>query len=176
MLMAFGVEGLSRLTINGRIKVQVEKGASIRFLGKTRINSGAFFNPIGRNHRTTLICREGGVLTIGNNVGISSTAIICHKNVTIGDNVRIGGNVVIYDTDFHSMSLEERTSSPEVLSNIKKKEVVIEDGVFIGAHSTILKGARIGENSVIGAGSVVRGTIPPNQVWMGNPAKYVADL
>ncbi len=112
----------------------------------------------------------------GDNVGISSTAIICHKGITIGDNVKIGGNVVIYDTDFHSLDVVERISIPEDISNVKTEEVIINNNVFIGAHTTILKGTVIGENSVIGAGSLVVGIIPPNVIAGGNPCKVIKSL
>jgi acetyltransferase-like isoleucine patch superfamily enzyme len=54
--------------------------------------------------------------------------------------------------------------------------VIIEDNVFIGAHSTILKGVTIGVNSVIGACSVVTKDIPANQIWAGNPARFIRAL
>ena len=56
------------------------------------------------------------------------------------------------------------------------KPVIIKQNVFIGAHSTILKGVTIGENSIIGACSVVTKNIPDNEVWAGNPAKYIKHL
>ena len=54
--------------------------------------------------------------------------------------------------------------------------MIIEDNVFIGAHSTILKGVTIGQNSIIGACSVVTKNIPPNEIWAGNPAKFIKKL
>lgn len=54
--------------------------------------------------------------------------------------------------------------------------MVIEENAFIGAHSILLKGVRIGRNSIIGAGSVVTKSVPPNQIWGGNPAKYIRDI
>jgi acetyltransferase-like isoleucine patch superfamily enzyme len=110
---------------------------------------------IGRQQHCYFIVGSNAKLSIGDNVGLSCTAIVCHKSVVIKDNVRIGGGVVIYDTDFHSLNLEERITSPEKIENIKTAEVVIENGVFIGAHSIILKGVTIGENAIVGAGSVV---------------------
>ena len=56
------------------------------------------------------------------------------------------------------------------------KPVHIKENVFIGAHSIILKGVVIGENSIIGAGSVVTKSIPSNQIWAGNPAKYIRNV
>lgn len=60
--------------------------------------------------------------------------------------------------------------------NCVAKAIVVEDGVFIGANVTILKGTYIGKNSIIGAGSVVTGKIPANEIWGGNPAKYIKQV
>lgn len=51
--------------------------------------------------------------------------------------------------------------------------VVIKDGAFIGAHCIILKGVTIGENSIVGAGSVVTKSIPDGEIWAGNPVKFI---
>ena len=59
------------------------------------------------------------------------------------------------------------------MKNRAEKPVVIGNDVFIGAKSIILKGVTIGENSVIGAGSVVTKSVPANQIWAGNPAKFI---
>lgn len=54
--------------------------------------------------------------------------------------------------------------------------MVIEDNVFIGARCIILKGVTIGENSIVGAGSVVTKSIPANEIWAGNPAKFIRKI
>ena len=54
--------------------------------------------------------------------------------------------------------------------------MIIEDNVFIGAHSTILKGVRISKNSIVGACSVVSKNIPPNEIWAGNPIKFIKKI
>ncbi|GIR03084.1 MAG: hypothetical protein CM15mP12_6150 [Gammaproteobacteria bacterium] len=56
------------------------------------------------------------------------------------------------------------------------KEVEIEENVWIGERSIVLKGSKIGKNSIIGAGSVVAGDIPENCIFAGNPAKFVKKL
>lgn len=137
------------------------------------LHSGKYYNMIGNQQPCYFIVNSGGKLKIGNNVGISCAAIVCWNEVTIGDNVRIGGGVAIYDTDFHSLSVTERTSNPEIKSGTKVRPVIIKDGAFIGAHSIILKGVTIGQNSVIGAGSVVRMNIGDNEIWAGNPAVFI---
>jgi len=60
--------------------------------------------------------------------------------------------------------------------DVAKKEVILEDNVWVGANAIILKGVRIGKNSVIGAGSVVTKDVPSNVVVAGNPAKIVRDM
>lgn len=137
-----------------------------------RMNNGFTANIIGRQQRCIFIV-NGGELEIGDNVGLSSTAIVCHKKVKIGNNVRIGGNTVLYDTDFHSLDKNERVAIPEKKENIKTKPITIGNNVFVGGHSTILKGSNIGKNVIIGAGSVITGTIPDNEIWAGNPAKFI---
>ena len=137
------------------------------------MNSGKYYNQIGRNQPCYLIVYGKGAIVIGNNVGMSSSSIVCFEGVTIGDNVKIGGGTVIYDSDFHSLDYSERIQMPEIKSNVRTKPVFIDNNVFIGAHSIILKGVRIGKNSIIGSGSVVACSIPENEIWAGNPAKYI---
>lgn len=140
-----------------------------------RFNSGKYHAMGGRQQQCYFVAAKGASIEIGDNVGVTSIAIICHKRIKIGDNVKIGINTVIYDTDFHSLDARFRNRYPESIEGVKAREVIIEDGAFIGGHSTILKGVTIGRNSIVGAGSVVFQSIPPEQIWAGNPAKYVKD-
>jgi acetyltransferase-like isoleucine patch superfamily enzyme len=109
-------------------------------------------------------------------VGISHSAIVCHEAVTLGDGCRIGGNCVIYDTDFHDLDAGRRTADPEDFSGVKRKPVTIGKNAFIGAHSTILKGVNIGESAIVGAGSLVTRDIPAREIWGGNPARFISKL
>ena len=140
-----------------------------------RFNSGKYHAMGGRQQQCYFVVAKGGELTIGDNVGVTSVALICHNKISIGNNVKIGINTVIYDTDFHSLDARMRNSYPERLDGVKSKPVIVHDGAFIGGHSTILKGVTIGKNSIVGAGSVVFEDIPDEQVWAGNPARYVRD-
>lgn len=107
-------------------------------------------------------------LAIGNYVGMSQAALICHFSITIGDYVNIGGGVKIYDTDFHSLDARLRAGNADM--ELKAKALVVKkDNAFIGAYSIVLKGVIIGENSIIGAGSVVTISVSNNQIWAGNP-------
>jgi acetyltransferase-like isoleucine patch superfamily enzyme len=98
-------------------------------------------------------------LTIGDNCGFSGTVIGCFTKITIGKNVKCGANTLITDFDWH---LENPNSG-------YPKPVYIKDNVWLGVNVIVLKGITIGENSVIGAGSIVTKNIPPDVIAAGNP-------
>lgn len=137
------------------------------------MNSGKYHNMIGHQQACYLVTYENAELIIGNNVGISSTAIVSFNKIVIGNNVRIGGGTTIYDSNFHSLNYQDRIPIPEIKDNIKTAPVFINDNVFIGANCTILKGVTIGENSIIGACSVVTKDIPEGCIAAGNPCKVI---
>lgn len=142
-------------------------------IGKNFVmNNGLIGNPIGRPQRCVFFVDRGAKLQIGKNVGISSTALIAHTCIIVEDNVKIGGGVCIYDTDFHSLNTNIRNTAAD-LQNKSKAPVIIRENAFIGAHSTILKGVIIGKNSIVGACSVVTKSVPANEIWAGNPAKFI---
>lgn len=165
----------STFRTNGIPYVMVARGGKCRIGRNFAMNNGIKGNPIGCYERCTFFVDRGAVLSIGDNVGISQAALICHKSITIGNDVKIGGGACIYDTDFHSLDPEIRRTQ-EDLKHRAEKSVVICDNVFIGAKSIILKGVTIGENSIIGAGSIVAKSIPANQIWAGNPAKFIRNI
>lgn len=162
------------LKVFGVLKLRVTRRGRVYVGDHLYINSGSNFNLIGRQQKT--IFWVEGELSIGNNTGISATALICNHKISIGNYVKIGGGVCIYDTDFHHLDPEIRKDPLLDKDNAQKSPVIIEDNVFIGAHSTILKGVTIGENSVVGACSLVSKNIPANQIWGGNPAKLIKEL
>lgn len=168
-----GAEFTSCLKVRGFINLHVTRRGVLKIGRNCTINSNNF-NLIGRQQKT--IFWVEGKLIIGDNLGMSCSAIICNHEILIGNNVTIGGNTVIYDTDFHSLNPYKRLLKSEDKPNAKFGKVSIGNNVFIGAHTTILKGVTIGENSIIGACSVVTKDIPKNEIWGGNPAKYISDL
>jgi acetyltransferase-like isoleucine patch superfamily enzyme len=162
----------SSFRTKGKPYVVVAIGGKCTIGKNFKMNNGIQSNPIGCYAPCTLFVGKGAQLTIGNNVGISQTALICHHSISIGNNVKCGGGVKIYDTDFHSLNPQIRASKDDQKDK-KKLPVVIEDNVFIGAYSIILKGVTIGKNSIVGAGSVVTKSIPANEIWAGNPASFI---
>lgn len=165
----------SKFRTTGFPYVVVARGGKFTIGNKFSMNNGIKGNPIGSYRKCTFFVDRNATLNIGENVGISQTALICHKSITIGNNVKIGGGVSIYDTDFHSLNPEIRKSKDDIKYRVEKP-VVIKDNAFIGANSIILKGVTIGENSIIGAGSVVTKSVPDNQIWAGNPAKFIRNI
>lgn len=164
-----------KINVSGIPYVMVARGGKLDIGNNFAMNNGIKGNPIGSYRRCTFFVDRNAKLIIGDNVGISQTALICHKSIKIGNNVKIGGGVSIYDTDFHSLDPEIRKSKDDIKNRVEKA-VVVKDNAFIGAHSIILKGVTIGENSIIGAGSVVTKSVPDNQIWAGNPAKFIRNI
>ena len=160
------------LKVNGFLKLHVTRRGCVLIGNNCNINSGHNSNIIGRQQKSTLWVE--GKLTIGDNVGMSSVAIICNHEIEIADNVIIGGNTVIYDSDFHSLNPLIRNDKTKDKINAKWGKVTICENVFIGAHTTILKGVRIGKNAVVGACSVITKNIQDNEIWAGNPAKCIS--
>lgn len=114
-------------------------------------------------------------IRIGENVGFNSISILARSRlIEIGDNTMIGGNCQIMDTDSHPLwPPESRSYYP---GSDHDAPVKIGQNVFIGLNVIVLKGSDIGDNSVIGAGSVVSGRIPPNCIAAGVPAKVIRTL
>lgn len=147
--------------------------------GKVRVGDNLYFssgdavNPIGSNLQGAIYVESGASLTIENDVGMSSTRMWIHESVTLGDNVKIGACVLITDTDAHPLDYLARRTSNE---GTKSAPIEIEDDVWVGAHSIILKGVTIGARSIIGAGNVVTKNIPADCVAAGNPCRVIKNL
>ena len=111
-----------------------------------------------------------GELQLGKYILISpGTSIRSAKKIVIGNSTMIASDVTITDSDWHDIyDRTDYVASP--------KEVIIQENVWIGEKSLILKGSKIGKNSIIGAGSVVSGEVPANVVFAGNPAKEIKKL
>ena len=132
-------------------------------------------NRVGLMNPVLLETLGEGEIEIGDATGASALVISARSSVRIGCNVKIGGNVRIYDHDFHSLCAETRRL-PEDIMHVKSRPVEISDDVFIGTNAIILKGVSIGSKSIIAAGSVVTKSVPPNQIWGGNPAKFISNI
>ena len=102
---------------------------------------------------------------IGNNVTVKS-GVQLWDGVTLEDNVFVGPNVSFTNDLF------PRSKNPDW----KLTKTVVKKGASIGANSTIIAGVTIGENAMIGAGSVVTKNVGANELWYGNPAKFLKKI
>lgn len=124
-------------------------------------------NLIGINHPCIMSTfHSQAELHVGDNCGFSGTTIGVFRKVVLGKNVRCGANTVISDGDWHQD--DSRSGEP--------KPITIHDNVWLGLNVIVLKGVTIGENSVIGAGSVVTKDIPANVIAAGNPCRVVRSI
>ena len=170
-----GVHFGKKLSLHG-FPIIVSKSRGGVVLGNNvTIKSSFLSNLIGLYQRSVIVARTPEArIEIGNNVGMSGVTIYARESIKIGDNTRIGANTKIMDNDFHPVDPQMRLACSN--ENMGVRPIEIGENVFIGCNCLILKGTKVGNNSTIGAGSVVTGSIPDNCVAAGNPAKVLKHL
>ena len=175
-LKTYGIQYGKNCIIHGNLGIKLNSDSIVQIGDDFYLSSGNHINPLAKNLQGHICVNKGAKLIIGNRVGMSSSVIWAHKSIKIGNNVMIGGNVIIMDSDAHSMNyLHRRDLSVDKLHKVDS-EVIIEDDAFIGMNTIILKGVTIGARSIIGAGSVVVNSIPTDCIAAGNPAKVIKKL
>lgn len=113
-----------------------------------------------------LVTLPGGHLEIGNNVFINfGSSLVSSAHVRIGNDCLIGAHVTVMDCDFHRVE--------DKAWDTTGKPIVIEDRVWLGNRSMVLKGVTIGEDAVVAAGAVVTRDVPAHTLVAGVPAKIV---
>ena len=184
-MKATGVQYGKDLLLKGIPFIYNKKGATLKIGDGVTVKSSFLSNLVGLYSRSIIVTRApGAVIEIGNHVGISGAAIYARKEITIGDNTCIGGNVKILDNDFHPVEVEKRNElllgdAPETGERaewIGTKPIHIGKNCFIGCNAIILKGTELGDGCVVGAGAVVSGKFEGNCVIAGNPARVVKRL
>lgn len=108
--------------------------------------------------------------TIGRRCKISSHSFIC-EGVEIADHVFVGHGVMFTNTILPRAV--NQTGELQSEADWQLVRTRIEEGVSIGSGSVILCGITIGRNAVIGAGAVVTKDVPPGEIWVGNPARFL---
>ena len=173
-LNLYGVEHGKHCVIHGKLYINLFPSASLKIGDDFYFSSGWGINALCSNRRGMLYATWDANITIGNNVGMSSTVLWCHKKLVIGNNVKIGGNCILIDTDAHDINYINRRR-PATDSGATSP-IIIEDDAFIGTNCIILKGVTIGARSIIAAGSIVTKSIPADCIAGGNPAKVIKYL
>jgi acetyltransferase-like isoleucine patch superfamily enzyme len=130
-----------------------------------------------------LFDRRNASLSIGDRTFVGNSTIVIANRVEVGDDVLIAWGCTIVDHDSHARRFTDRKDDvsnwylgQKDWSHVEIKPVTIGDKVWIGLNAIILKGVRIGEGSVVAAGSVVTHEVPPYVVVAGNPARVVREL
>lgn len=108
---------------------------------------------------------------IGVSVSLVNTLLDCIDQITIGDYVSFGHDCQVL-TGYHDMLLKEKLRQEVILT----KPVTIKNGAWIASRAIICPGVTVGENAVIGAGSVVLRDVPDNEFWAGVPAKFIKKI
>jgi acetyltransferase-like isoleucine patch superfamily enzyme len=129
----------------------VRDGARLE-IGKVGLMTGL---RVGVAEGAELIWRGGG--------SNSDLRLSCYESIRIGENVGFGDRVTLRDSDNHDIGSGKPMGAP----------IVIEDNVWVGLESTILKGVTIGTGAMVAAGSLVTKDVPPGTLVAGRPAKVI---
>jgi len=149
------LKGKGIITFGGNIKMGVQ-------------NSPLFYNTYVYIEART----EQSQISFGKNTYINNSfSLVSEKKITIGDDVLIGYNCNISDSNFHDLNKNNRTNTDP-----NPKQVIIENNVFIGNNVTVLKGVTIGENSIVATGAIVTKSFPKDVIIGGCPAKIIGEV
>lgn len=123
------------------------------------------------SHTKIIIDRPNAKITIGSNTRLKGVLLHAYKNVQIGKNCLIAANTQIIDGGGHDLCMDHPELRYQTLGDAKP--IIIEDNVWIGINCIILPGSFIGEGTIVGAGSVVRGELKSRSIYAGNPVKLI---
>jgi acetyltransferase-like isoleucine patch superfamily enzyme len=145
-----------RITLYGTPKI-VNEG-TMTFGERVRLDSTVA--------KMELVAIAGGHLEIGDNVFINyGSSLVASNHVKVGNDCLIGTHVMVMDCDFHRVE--------DKVYDTTGKPVILEERVWLGNRSIVLKGVTVGHDSVVAAGSVVTQDVPPRCIVAGVPAKVV---
>lgn len=149
-----------------RIAPDVSLGANVKI--------SAFVNlygcSIGDNTKLGAFVEIQKGVAIGKDCKISSHTFIC-EGVTVQDKVFIGHNVTFINDRYPRATISDGSLQTEEDWDVVP--TLVEKGASIGSSVTILCGVTIGAGAMVGAGSVVTKSVPPGEIWAGNPAKFL---
>lgn len=160
--------------IFGRPIIQKHRGSKIQLGDGLFLRSWSRSNPLAPDHPVVLSTRSSSaVIDVGRDCGFTGTTLVAETRIEVGDRVQVGANAGIVDTDFHPLSPQVRGRD---FNAGNAAPIEIQDDAFLGMGSLVLKGVTVGEEAVVGAGSVVARDVPPRTVVAGNPAEVVREL
>jgi acetyltransferase-like isoleucine patch superfamily enzyme len=151
-------------------QIRMKSGCRVIIAENTQVTGSLIFD------------KENAVISIGKRTYISGSIIAAH-NVEIADDVLISWGTTIIDHNSHSTSFSQRAGDAvdwlegkKDFTHVKIAPIKISSKVWIGFNSIILKGVKIGEGAVIGAGSVVTKDVPAWTIVAGNPARVIREI
>lgn len=160
------------VTLIGRPIIQRCPGSKIIIHKGVTLVSNSRGNVAGINHPVILATLSSkAIIEIDEDSGLSGSSLCSASSIFIGKHSGLGANSCIYDTDFHPLDPILRRENNS--NNIKSYPVNIGEDVWIAANCLILKGVDIGNNAVVGAGSIVTRNVEENDIVAGNPARSI---
>ena len=161
--------GLPLIAQHAESKISLGRDVTIISVGR--------YTALGVPQRTLLrTVLPGASISIGSDSGLSGAVIVAARQVAVGDRCLIGAGAMVVDTDFHPVAAGDEPRRHASLASADSDVVNIGDDVFIGARAIVLKGASIGNGSVVGAGAVVTGQWPAGSIIGGNPARLLGNV
>ncbi len=166
------------LVLDKTVRINLWPILNIHPKAKVIIGKNVMLNSSNRTYHVNMFSKvkiscdkPNSSILIGSNSRIHGSCIHAFEKIEIGNNCLIAANCQIIDANGHDSHVLKRFSSQG-----KSAPIHISDNVWIGTGCIILPGTNIGANSIISAGSVVHGTVPPNVIYGGNPAKLIKNL
>jgi len=167
----FQWKGCEHINELAKISSDVRLGKNVRL--------GSFINLygciVGDNTKIGAFVEIQKNSKVGKNCKISSHTFIC-EGVSIGDECFVGHGVMFINDNYPRSVNKWGQLEMEQDWRDRFRTTTVGDKVSIGSNVTVLGGVTIGEKAVIGAGSVVTKDVPSNQIWAGNPAKFLRQL
>ncbi len=155
----------SKIILKGNdLRVGINKLVKSKAETHLRLEKNAVWNCNNGGHlfyNTVFEIKENAEVTSGFFSANGGSVIICNNRIYIGEDVMMGRNIIVYDSDFHQVFNDKYE-----ISNYDKP-VVIEDHVWLTSNITVLKGVTIGRDSIVSAYTTVVKDVPPNSIFAG---------
>lgn len=143
--------------------------------GRTEEEIGILIGSNSKLKEMVSLYSYGGTIILGKSVLIAKSAVLYgHGGISIGDYSMIGPNTVIISSNYALYCEDEKIPFQNI--GFTREKITIGNNVWIGANCTILGGSQIEDNTVIAAGSVVRGHLKGNLIYCGVPAKAALSI
>ena len=147
--------------------LKIDWGWKVKNKGRIKIGVNTYLRSTCRGSSDIFIDRNAELI-IGNNTFINSgVRISCSKSISVGDHCLIGDECLLIDNNYHSVVPGGK---------VKKEPIVLGDNVWISSRVIVLPGVKIGNGTVVGAGSVVHVDLEPHCFYAGNPIRLVKRL